>query len=62
MHVFTLLGSIITDGQTDRPTYGRTKPLMELRVNNRSRGDIREISQCLNINGSEFENENDDQK
>ena len=32
--VFSLFDSIITDGPTNRRTYGRTEPLIELLVRN----------------------------
>ena len=34
MRVFPLFNSITTDQPTNRPTDGRTKPLIELRVRN----------------------------
>ena len=34
MRVFSLFNSMVTDGWTDQPTDGRTKPLKELRVRN----------------------------
>ena len=34
MRVFSLFDSMVTDGPIDEPTYGRIKPLIELRVTN----------------------------
>ena len=42
MRVFPLFDSMVTDGRTDGPTNGRTKPLIELRVRNyRTHDDLK---------------------